>query len=806
MNSTLSSFRRNLTLLLATFLTLATLRAGDFLQPVAALANFAEDLAEKTIDGQGFEDPGVGTPDSVHINSGSEMWSSIGSIKGELVFDLGQNVTLTKVYLWNYNAPGATDWGMKDIEVHVAPESDPAKARFTGIATANLKEGGEKAQVVDVKGTNVRLVRIRNTSNWGAGYAIGLAEARFETGDVAGNVPSVQIANVKAGDTVPFGSDFSLLATVSDADYNIAKVEFFDGSTKLGETNKAPFSVSLKTLAKGEHTLRVVATDQTGLVGFDTVTVMVKEVVPGIVIKIDDNRDIGKGTNQITYSSGWTLAQGNANDPRFLNNDHYSGTSGNYLEVKFFGVKIDVYATVASHHGKGYAVIDGGTRFDVDYKAPQRAEQKLVWSSPLLPNRLHTLRITVAGTGVVTADRFDVTQSEAPADDKAVVKRWDVGLDRFAVEMEDVGASVVDATKVTLSVDGVPVMAKVTKAGAVTSITYTPSAAFVPGSVHPFKVEAKDTRGTSIVSEATFTVPAPPFALTGLGGPRGQAGSWGVRQVWNAGRADAVATAVDIAKAAGGTGFQGRVLDVQAPVFNFNYTPSPSGSGLFPDRAPFPGEAQELPAADWVTIGRAKIRIPRDGDWTIGVHSDDGFALRFIGHPFASVAGNGLIDEDFPEYIQFAVGTADSSTRGVLKGVKAGDYAIELIHFQRNGGAFAEVYAAEGAFADDGDTGGWALIGAADGWVLVDDTAPAGPVTVKAVRVDGASLVLEFDSANPAASHVVFQSPDSLSADAAKWTPLAGASVSSLGGQRYQAKFALPASRVGFYRIGTGGN
>lgn len=806
MNSIPAFSGRQFVLFLVLLLATGVARAGEFLQPTAVIANFAEDLAEKVIDGQGFEDPGIGTPDSVHINSGAEMWSSIGSIKGELVFDLGRTVTLTKVYLWNYNAPGSTDWGMREVEIFVTPDADLAKARFTGIATASLTEGGDKAQVLEVKGTDVRLVRIRNNSNWGAGYAIGLAEVRFETGDVAGSVPSVQIANVKAGDTVPFGSDFSLLATVSDKDYNIAKVEFFDGTTKLGETNRAPFSVSLKSLSKGDHKLRVVATDQTGLQGFDVVTVNVKEVVPGVVIQIDDNRDIGKGTNQITYSSGWTLAQGNANDPRFLNNDHYSGNSGNYLEIKFFGVKIDVYATVASHHGKGYAVIDGGTRFDVDYKAAQRAEQKLVWSSPLLPNRLHTLRITVAGTGVVTADRFDVTQSEAPPDDKAVVKRWDIGLDRFTVEMEDVGASVVDAAKVTLSVDGAPVTAKVTKAGAVTSIVYAPSTAFVPGSVHPFKVEAKDTRGTSIVSEAAFTVPAPPFPLTGLGGPRGQAGSWGVRQVWNAGRADAVATAVDIAKTALGNAFPGKRLDVQAPVFNFNYTPAPSGSGLFTDRAPFPGETQELPASDWITIGRAKVRIPRDGDWTIGVHSDDGFALRFIGHPFSSVSGLGLIDEDFPEYMQFAVGTADSSTRGVLKGLRAGDYAIEVIHFQRNGGAFAEVYAAEGAFVDDGDTGGWALIGAPEGLALVDDAAPSGPVMVRGVRLDGGSLVLEFESANPPASHVVLQCPESLVSDASRWTPLTTAAVISLGGQSYRATIPLPAAKAGFYRIGTGSN
>ncbi|MEN9021325.1 MAG: hypothetical protein GWQ05_24420 [Verrucomicrobiaceae bacterium] len=38
----------------------------------------------------------------------------------------------------------------------------------------------------------------------------------------------------------------------------------------------------------------------------------------------------------------------------------------------------------------------------------QRGEQAFIWSSPLLPNREHVLRVTGDGTGVVTANRFDV--------------------------------------------------------------------------------------------------------------------------------------------------------------------------------------------------------------------------------------------------------------------------------------------------------------------------------------------------------------------------------------------------------------
>lgn len=769
---------------------------AEFVQPVSVTVSNGEEVKDSLIDGLGFEDPGIGTPESVHVAVGSEMWSSVGSIRADVVFDLGRLADLTKVYLWNYNAGVDTDRGMKDVEVFVSPDTDPATAQFTGIASFTLTEGGTAAQAFDVVGTEVRLVKIRNTSNWGNGYSIGLAEARFEIGEIAGNVPVVSISNLKDGDTVPFGSDISLLARVTDRDSNLSKVAFFDGATQLSETNRAPFSTSLKNLAQGDHTLRVVATDLTGMSAFATVTVSVREVVPGTVIQIDDERDIGTSTNQIRYSGNWTLAPGNANDPRFLNNDHYSDSSGAYFEVTFVGVKIDVFGTVASHHGTASAVIDGGTRYVVNYKAAQRGEQKLIWSSPLLPNRVHTLRISVLGTGVVTADRFDVTQSDTPSDDRAVVKRWDVTLNRFTLDMEDVGPSVVDTNTVSLKIDGAAVPVTVSKAGAVTTVVYHAPTPFAPGSQHPFKVEAKDVLGNAIGTEASFTVPAPPFPLTGLGEPAGAPGVWSVRQVWNAGRADAVVTAVEIAQSVGSAGFQGKSLDVQAPVINFNFTLSLGNGGLFPDEAPFPGEAQDLPVTDWVTVSRAKVHIPRDGDWTLGVHSDDGFALRFAGHPFASVSGLGVIDEDFPEYLVFAVGTGDSNTRGVLKGVRTGDYLVEFIHFQRVGGAAAEIYAAEGEFLEDADSGGWALIGAPEGLQLVADDLPPEPFLLGPLHYAGNLLTIDFDSPRPGGPHSLLESPD-----LKIWTAVPGATFVATGGKHVQVTVNNPSGTVKFYRV-----
>lgn len=66
---------------------------AEFLQPVDVTVSNGEEIKDTLIDGNGFEDPGVGSPNSVHITASSEMWSSVGSVRAELVFDLGKTVT-----------------------------------------------------------------------------------------------------------------------------------------------------------------------------------------------------------------------------------------------------------------------------------------------------------------------------------------------------------------------------------------------------------------------------------------------------------------------------------------------------------------------------------------------------------------------------------------------------------------------------------------------------------------------------------------------------------------------------------------
>jgi chitinase len=56
----------------------------------------------------------------------------------------------------------------------------------------------------------------------------------------------------------------SLAATATDADGTVTRVEFFNGTTKLGEDTTAPFTIAWNVGAAGTYTITARATDNAG--------------------------------------------------------------------------------------------------------------------------------------------------------------------------------------------------------------------------------------------------------------------------------------------------------------------------------------------------------------------------------------------------------------------------------------------------------------------------------------------------------------------------------------------------------------
>lgn len=78
------------------------------------------------------------------------------------------------------------------------------------------------------------------------------------------NSPVVSITAPAGGASFTAPASVTITAAASDADGSIAKVAFYNGSTKLGEVGSAPYTYTWSNVAAGSYTLTAVATDNGG--------------------------------------------------------------------------------------------------------------------------------------------------------------------------------------------------------------------------------------------------------------------------------------------------------------------------------------------------------------------------------------------------------------------------------------------------------------------------------------------------------------------------------------------------------------
>ena len=76
--------------------------------------------------------------------------------------------------------------------------------------------------------------------------------------------PSVSITRPSDGQFFAIGDTITIEAAASDADGSVVKVEFFEGSTLLGEDTTAPYSFTWNSVPGGTYTLTARATDNNG--------------------------------------------------------------------------------------------------------------------------------------------------------------------------------------------------------------------------------------------------------------------------------------------------------------------------------------------------------------------------------------------------------------------------------------------------------------------------------------------------------------------------------------------------------------
>jgi Bacterial Ig domain len=130
--------------------------------------------------------------------------------------------------------------------------------------------------------------------------------------------PSVSITNPMVGSVFNKAVIIPITANASVADRSITKVEFFDGTERLGEAVRAPYSFSWAGATVGAHTLTAKATDNSGATttssqvpiavsaGFSAnINFQIAGVTPPIGYFADNGEVFGRRGNGLTY--GWNV-------------------------------------------------------------------------------------------------------------------------------------------------------------------------------------------------------------------------------------------------------------------------------------------------------------------------------------------------------------------------------------------------------------------------------------------------------------------------------------------------------------------
>jgi hypothetical protein len=85
-----------------------------------------------------------------------------------------------------------------------------------------------------------------------------------------GAAPTVDITSPTAGTPFDAPTDVTIAATAADSEGTVSTVEFYDGSTKLGEDTTSPYSYTWTNAPVGSHTLTAKAIDNQGVVTTST--------------------------------------------------------------------------------------------------------------------------------------------------------------------------------------------------------------------------------------------------------------------------------------------------------------------------------------------------------------------------------------------------------------------------------------------------------------------------------------------------------------------------------------------------------
>jgi hypothetical protein len=157
--------------------------------------------------------------------------------------------------------------------------ADQIETSSTRINKGSLPAAGEWVRL-EVPASDVSL---ENTTINGMAFKLYGGRAAWDkvgktTQQTTNNPPTVSISTDQTSYTLP--AYVNITANANDSDGTITKVEFFEGTTQIGQDTTAPYTLTWENVPTGTYTLTAKATDDLGATALSTEVIITVNPIP----------------------------------------------------------------------------------------------------------------------------------------------------------------------------------------------------------------------------------------------------------------------------------------------------------------------------------------------------------------------------------------------------------------------------------------------------------------------------------------------------------------------------------------------
>ncbi len=243
------------------------------------------------------------------------QWSgTVAPLPHEVQLSLGTTYTVNSFkYLPRQTG---TNGRVGQYEVYVSTDSlNWGAAVATGTFANDATE-----KVVNFTAKQGKFVRFRALSEVNGNQYTSAAEMNVGICN-PGIAPTVSITSPANDATFTAPASVTINATANDADGTVSKVEFFQGTTKLGEDLTAPYSFNWTGVAAGNYSLTAKATDNDGITATSSaiaITVTSTNILPTVSITSPANNVTFNAPAAITINATASDADGTVSKVEFF--------------------------------------------------------------------------------------------------------------------------------------------------------------------------------------------------------------------------------------------------------------------------------------------------------------------------------------------------------------------------------------------------------------------------------------------------------------------------------------------------------